>query len=109
MSQQTHRPKETKRDRFNDLLTLFGKEIKDWATGKTKGPFNYDRKLHLYSHIQWKPIPPPVNPDCPLPEITCVIGQEMGLKLLPGDEHVGARLIVKKNEIANKNHGSWRS
>ena len=36
MSQRTHRPKETKRDRFNDLLTSFGKEIKDWATGKTK-------------------------------------------------------------------------
>ena len=102
MSQGTHRPKETKRDRFNDLLTSFGKKIKDWATGKTKGPFNYDRKLHLYSHIQWKPIPPAVSPDHPPPETTSVIGHEMGLKLSPNEKIFTPWLIVKKSEIDKK-------
>ena len=102
MSQRTHRPKETKRDRFNDLLTSFGKEIKDWATGKTKGPFNYDRKLHLYSHIQWKPIPPAVSPERPALETTSVIGHEMGLKLSPNEKHFTPWLIVKKSEMGKK-------
>ena len=102
MSQGTHAPKSKRRERFNDLLESFGKEIKKWATGKTKGPFPNNRKLHLYSHIQWKPIPPAVSPDHPPPETTSVIGHEMGLKLSPHEQHYTPWLIVKKSEMGKK-------
>ena len=102
MSQGTHAPKSTRRMRFNDLLESFGKEIKKWATGKTKGPFPNNRKLHLYSHIEWKPIPPAVSPDHPPPETTSVIGHEMGLKLSPHEQHYTPWLIVKKSEMGKK-------
>ena len=102
MSQGTHGPKPTKRDNFNELLTSFGEEIKDWAKGKKKGPFPSTRKLYLYSHIQWKPIPPAVSPDHPPPETTSVIGHEMGLKLSPHEQHYTPWLIVKKSEMGKK-------
>ena len=53
----------------------------------------------LYSHIQWKPIPPAVHPDHPPPETTSVIGHEMGLKLSPTEKHFTPWLIVKKSEM----------
>ena len=87
MSQGTHRPKETKHDRFNNLLILFGEEIKDWARGKNKRSFPKRKQDILYSHIQWKSIPPAVHPDHPPPETTSVIGHEMGLKLSPNEKH----------------------
>ena len=102
MSQGTHRPKETKRDSFNDLLTSFGKEIKAWATGKNKGSFPKHKQDKMYSHIQWKPIPPAVHPDHPPPETTSVIGHEMGLKLSPNEKHFTPWLIVKKSEMGKK-------
>ena len=102
MSQGTHAPKSKRRDMFNELLESFGNEIQKWATGKTKGSFNYHRKLHLYSHIQWKPIPPAVSPDHPPPETTSVIGHEMGLKLSPHEQHYTPWLIVKKSEMGKK-------
>ena len=102
MSQGTHRPRSKRRGRFNDLLTSFGKEIKDWATGKNKQSFPKRRKFHLYSHIQWKPIPPAVHPDHPPPETTSVIGHEMGLKLSPNEKHFTPWLIVKKSEMGKK-------
>ena len=102
MSQGTHRPKETKRDRFNDLLTSFGNKIKDWARGKNKRSFPKRKQDILYSHIQWKPIPPAVHPDHPPPETTSVIGHEMGLKLSPNEKHFTPWLIVKKSEMGKK-------
>ena len=97
-----HGPKETKRDKYNDLLTSFGDEIKKWARGNKKEPFPIQRKWFFYSHIQWKPIPPALNPDCPPPETTSVIGQEMGLKVSPTDKLFAPWLIVKTSEIDKK-------
>ena len=102
MSHGTHRPKKTKRDKYNNLLTSFGEEINKWARGNKKGPFSIQRKWFFYSHIQWKPIPPPVNPDRPPPETTRVIGQEMGLKLSPVNKQFATWLIVKKSEMGKK-------
>ena len=102
MSQGTHRPISLRREKFNDLLTSFGKQIKDWATGKNKRSFPKGKQDMLYSHIQWKPIPPAVHPDHPPPETTSVIGHEMGLKLSPNEKHFTPWLIVKKSEMGKK-------
>ena len=102
MSQGTHRPISLRRQQFNDLLTSFGKEIKDWARRKYKQSFPKCKQDILYSHIQWKPIPPAVHPDHPPPETTSVIGHEMGLKLSPNEKHFTPWLIVKKSEMGKK-------
>ena len=91
-----------RRDRLNALLTSFGEEIKNWATKKNTRSFPKRRQDILYSHIQWKPIPPAVHPDHPPPETTSVIGHEMGLKLSPHDKHFTPWLIVKKSEMGKK-------
>ena len=102
MSQGTHRPISLRRQQFNDLLTSFGKQIKDWVTGKNKRSFPKGKQDMLYSHIQWKPIPPAVHPDHPPPETTSVIGHEMSLKLSPCEKHYTPWLIVKKSEMGKK-------
>ena len=102
MSQGTHCQISSRRDKFNDLLTSFGRQIEDWAKGKNKRSFPKGQKDVLYSHIQWKPIPPAVHPDHPPPETTSVIGHEMGLKLSPNEKHFTPWLIVKKSEMGKK-------
>ena len=61
MSQGMHGAEQPKCDRCNNLLTTFGEEIKKWAKGNNGGPFPENMKQLFYSHIQWKPIPPPLN------------------------------------------------
>ena len=102
MSQGTHCQISSRRDKFNDLLTSFGRQIEDWAKGKNKRSFPKGQKDVLYSHIQWKPIPPAVHPDHPPPELTSVIGYEMGLKLSPDEKNFTPWLIVKKSEMGKK-------
>ena len=96
MSERMHVPKKTKHENYNKLLTSLGEEIKNRARGNIKEPFPNNRKMIFYSHIQWKLIPTPVNQDCPPPERTCVLGQEKGLKVSPGNKQFAAWLIVKK-------------
>ena len=91
-----------RRDMLNALLTSFGEEIKNWATKKNTRSFPKRRQDILYSHIQWKPIPPAVHPDHPPPETPSVIGHEMGLKLSPHDKHFTPWLIVNKSEMGKK-------
>ena len=70
--------------------------------GKHKRALPNSKKMFFYSHIQWKPIPPALNPDCPPPETTSVIGQEMGLKVSPTDKLFAPWLIIKTSEIDKK-------
>ena len=48
MSHGTHGPKETKRDKYNDLLTSFGEEIKNWARGNKKDPSQMTESNFLF-------------------------------------------------------------
>ena len=102
MLQGTHGADQPKCDRCSNLLTTFGEEIKKWAKGNKGGPFPEKRKQLFYSHIQWKPIPPPLNPDLIPPETARVIGHEMGLKLSTTQKQFDAWLILKNSEMGKK-------
>lgn len=97
MSHRTHCQNESKHEKYNELLTSFGKEIKKWAKGK-----KFPCQILERCFFEWKPISPALNADYPPPETTRVIGQEMGLKLSPTDKTFAPWLIVKKSEINKK-------
>ena len=109
MLQGTHVAKPTNRDNYSNLLNKFGEEIKDWAIKNKGGPFPEHRKWFMYSHIQWKPISTPLNPDLIPPNTAHVIGQEMGLTLSTTQKQFDPWLIVKNSEMGKKTRTGKKS
>ena len=109
MLQGTHGAEQPKRDRYSNLLTNFGEEIKKWAKRNKGGPFPEKKNQLSYSHIQWKPIPPPLNPDL-IPQNTApVIGHEMGLTLYSTQKQFNSWLIVNNSEMGKKTRTGKKS
>ena len=89
------------REQYNDLLTAFATTVSEWGKSK-KNVFPKDKKQWIYSHICWKPILPPVDPDKYPTDTANVLGHEMGLKLNPSDENYVPWLIVKKSGMGKE-------
>ena len=91
------------------MLNKYGEEIKVWAKINKGGTFPEKRKWFLYSHIQWKPISTPLNPDL-IPQNTApVIGHEMGLTLSTTQKQFDPWLIVKNSEMGKKTRTGKKS
>ena len=84
------------------MLNKYGEEIKVWAKINKGGTFPEKRKWFLYSHIQWKPISTPLNPDLIPPKTAPVIGHEIGLTLSTTQKQFDPWLIVENSETGKK-------
>ena len=97
--------KQPVRELYNELLTAFAATVSEWGKSK-KNVFPKDKKQWIYSHICWKPIPSPVNPDKYPTDTAIVLGHEMGLKLNPSDNRLCT--VADCQEEWHGEGGEWK-